>query len=74
MACDEIAGIFYAYRKINPIPYGEMKVTSIKKRLKEKAFAAKINRDVINRGVAALEIELDDHIAHLITFFSVMTL
>ena len=49
MACDEISGIFFAYRKVNPIPYGQMKVSSILKRLKEKAFAAKIERETIPR-------------------------
>jgi predicted hydrolase (HD superfamily) len=72
MACDEIAGIFYAYRKLNPIPYGDMKVKSIKKRLKEKAFAAKVSRDVISRGVEKLGVELDEHVANLIKFFSVL--
>ena len=70
MACDEISGIFYAYRKLNPIPFGEMKASSIGKRLKEKTFAAKIDRDVINRGVEALDVSLEEHIQNLIKFFS----
>ena len=70
MACDEIAGIFYAYRKLNPIPYGEMKPSSIKKRLTEKSFAAKIDREVINRGCEYLGVGLDEHIANLIKFWS----
>jgi predicted hydrolase (HD superfamily) len=72
MACDEISGIFYAYRKLNPIPYGEMKASSIKKRLNEPNFAAKIERPVIYRGCEALEIPLDEHIANLINFFKVI--
>lgn len=70
MACDEISGIFYAYRKLNPIPYGEMKASSIKKRFAEKSFAAKIDRSIITRGVESLDITLDDHINNLINFFS----
>ena len=70
MACDEISGIFYAYRKMNPIPYGEMKVSSINKRLKEKAFAAKIHRESIYRGCELLEVPLDEHINNLIKFFA----
>ncbi len=72
LACDEISGIFYAYRKLNPIPYGEMKVNSIKKRLAEKAFAAKIERDTIYRGCDLLNIMLDEHIANLIRFFKIL--
>ncbi len=69
LACDEISGIFYAYQKINPIPYGEMKVKSIKKRLKSKAFAAAIDRETVYLGCEKLGVELDDHIANLIGFF-----
>lgn len=70
MACDEISGIFYAYRKLNPIPYGKMKVSSILKRLKEKAFAAKIERETIYRGCEALGVPLETHVENLIRFFS----
>ena len=73
MACDEISGIFYAYKKLNPIPYGDMKVSSINKRLKEKSFAAKIERDTIYRGCEALGVRLDQHIANLIEFFAGLT-
>ncbi len=70
IACDEISGIFYAYQKINPIPYGEMKVSSIKKRLKSKAFAAKIDREIIYMGCERLGIEPAKHIENLIRFYS----
>ena len=72
IACDEISGIFYAYRKINPIPYGEMKVKSILKRLKTKSFAAKIERETIYMGCEKLGVDLNDHIANLIQFFAVL--
>jgi len=72
IACDEISGIFYAYRKINPIPYGEMKVKSIGKRLKTKSFAAKIERETIYMGCEKLGVQLNDHITNLIQFFSVL--
>src|SRR5215212_3329611 len=35
LACDEISGIFYAYRKLNPVRYGDMKASSIKKKVKD---------------------------------------
>lgn len=69
MACDELCGIFYAYRKLNPIPFKDMKASSIKKRLGEKAFAAKIDRPTITRGCELLGVSLDDHVANLIRFF-----
>ena len=70
VACDEISGIFYAYQKINPVPYGEMKVKSIKKRMKSRAFAAKIDREIIYMGVEKLGVPLDEHISNLIRFFA----
>ena len=70
LACDEISGIFYAYRKLNPIPYKDMKANSIKKRLKEKNFAAKIERETIYRGCEKLDVDVDKHIENLISFFS----
>lgn len=69
MACDEVSGIFYAYQKLNPIPYGQMKVSSLEKRFKDKGFAAKIERDVILRGCTALGVTLPEHFKHLIEFF-----
>ncbi len=69
LACDEICGIFFAYRKVNPIPYGEMQVKSIKSRLKEKAFAAKIDRSTIYLGCEHLGVTIDDHVGNLIGFF-----
>lgn len=70
LACDEISGIFYAYKKLNPIPYGEMKVSSIKKRVGDKSFAPKIEREHIYRSVEEFGMTLDEHIENLITFFS----
>ncbi|MFT7507666.1 MAG: putative hydrolase (HD superfamily), partial [Acidimicrobiales bacterium] len=70
IACDEICGIYYAYQKLNPIPYEEMKTTSIKKRLRELKFAPGINREHIYNGVENFEITLDEHIENLTSFFS----
>lgn len=72
IACDEMSGIFYAYKRINPIPYAHMKVSSLLKRLNEKGFAAKIDRPTIYRGVEALGVTLEDHITHMIRFLSRM--
>ncbi|PIR68232.1 hypothetical protein COU49_02040 [Candidatus Nomurabacteria bacterium CG10_big_fil_rev_8_21_14_0_10_35_16] len=71
-ACDEICGIFYAYRKMNPVPYGEMKLKSIKKKLDEKSFAAKIERESIYKGCEYLGVTLDEHILNLIDFFKIL--
>ena len=70
VACDEISGIFYAYRKMNPVRYGDMKPGSIKKKFKDRTFAAKIDRATIQMGCDRLGVALDDHIAHLVRFLA----
>ena len=72
IACDELCGIFYAYQKLNPVPFGEMKVKSIKKRLKERKFAPGIDRTHIYEGVEDFGITIEEHIENLITFFSAL--
>jgi len=68
IACDEICGIFYAYQKLNPVPFGDMKAKSIKKRLKETRFAPGIDRDHIMNGVEDFGITIDEHVDNLIAF------
>lgn len=72
LACDEISGIFYAYRKMNPVPYGQMKPGSIRKKFKEPSFAAKIDRSTIQLGCDKLGLDLDTHIANLVRFLAVL--
>lgn len=72
LACDEISGIFYAYRKMNPVRYGDMKPSSIKKKFKEPSFAAKVDRNTITLGCEKLGVPLDEHIANLVRFFAVL--
>jgi predicted hydrolase (HD superfamily) len=70
LATDELCGIFYAYRKMNPVRYGEMKASSIKKKIKDTAFAAKVDRATIYTGCEHLGITVDDHVANLIGFLA----
>ncbi len=72
LACDEISGIFYAYRKLNPVPYGQMKASSIRKKIREPAFAAKVDRRTITLGCEHLGVPVDTHVEHLIRFFAAL--
>ncbi len=72
LACDEISGIFYAYQKLNPIPFAEMKAKSIAKRVRDKGFAPKIDRDHINTAVDRIGIDVPTHAQNLITAFSIL--
>ncbi|HMV25540.1 MAG TPA: HDIG domain-containing protein [bacterium] len=66
-ACDELAGFITAVAYVRPTKsVKEVEVKSVRKKMKDKAFAAKVNRDDIINGAAALGIDLDEHIAFVI--------
>jgi putative nucleotidyltransferase with HDIG domain len=63
-ACDELAGFLTACALVKPgKSIHEVEVPSVKKKLKDKAFARGVNRDDVTRGAAELGVPLDDHIA-----------
>jgi predicted hydrolase (HD superfamily) len=66
-ACDELAGFITAVALIKPSKsLAEVDVKSVRKRMKDKAFARKVNRDDIINGAAAMGVDLDEHIAFCI--------
>jgi putative nucleotidyltransferase with HDIG domain len=65
-ACDELAGFISAVAKIRPEGIRGLRASSVKKKLKQKSFAAAVNRDDIARGAADLGVELDEHIQFVI--------
>lgn len=66
-ACDELAGFITAVALIKPgKSLAEVDVKSVRKRMKDKAFARKVNRHDIINGAAALGVELDEHIGFCI--------
>ncbi len=68
IAIDELAGLFFAVAKARPTGF-DMKLKSIKKKFKDKSFAAKIDRNEIKLGVEELGISLDEHFQFLIEVF-----
>ena len=66
-ACDELAGFITAVALIKPgKSLAEVDVKSVRKRMKDKAFARKVNRNDIIQGAAALGVDLDEHIGFCI--------
>jgi putative nucleotidyltransferase with HDIG domain len=66
-ACDELAGFITAVALIKPgKSLTEVDTKSVRKRMKDKAFARKVNRDDIVNGAAALGVDLDEHIGFCI--------
>jgi predicted hydrolase (HD superfamily) len=65
-AFDELSGLIHAYSLMRPGGYHEMDTKGVKKRLKEKSFAANVSRDDINDACERAGITLDDLIAFII--------
>ncbi len=65
-AVDELAGFITAVAYVRPTGLDGMKVKSVKKKLKDKAFAAAVSREDIAQGVEELGVDLDAHIGHVI--------
>src|ERR1017187_4983385 len=66
-ACDELAGFLTACSYVQPSrSIRDVQVKSVRKKLKDKAFARAVNRDDITNGAQELGVELDEHIAFCI--------
>lgn len=65
-ACDELCGFISACALVRPDGIYGLTAASVKKKLKNKGFAAKVNRDDISRGAADFEVDVDEHITFLI--------
>lgn len=65
-AFDELSGLIHAYSLMRPGGYEGMDVKGVKKRLKEKSFAANVSRDDIQDACERAGIALDDLIAFII--------
>ena len=66
-ACDELAGFITATALVKPSKsLAEVDAKSIRKKMKDKAFARSVSRDDITNGATALGIDLDEHITFCI--------
>lgn len=65
-AVDELAGFITAVAYVRPTKLDGMKPKSVKKKLKDKAFAAAVSRADIQQGADELGIDLSEHIANVI--------
>ena len=63
-ACDELAGFITACALVKPgKSLAEVEAKSVRKKMKDKAFARSVSRDDITTGAAELGVELEEHIA-----------
>lgn len=68
-ANDELSGIMHAVSILRPNRFSDMEVKSVKKKLKDKSFAANVSRDDINRGFELIGKTPEEHITFLIEVF-----
>ena len=65
-ACDELCGFIMAAAVIRPNKIADLEVSSIKKKLKDKAFARAVSREDIRNGAQEAGLDLDEHIRFVI--------
>ena len=67
-ACDELSGFISACALVKPTrKVAEVEVASVKKKMKDKAFARSVSREDIVQGAAGMEVDLETHIAFCLT-------
>jgi predicted hydrolase (HD superfamily) len=66
-AFDELSGFIHAYSLMRPEKYDGMEIKGVKKRLKDKTFAAQVSREDISDATTRAGIELDDLITFVVT-------
>jgi len=66
LACDELAGFVVACSLVRPEGISTLTPKSVKKKLKDKAFAAKVDREIIHQGIELLGVEPNAHIQFVI--------
>jgi predicted hydrolase (HD superfamily) len=66
LACDELTGFIVACCQVRPDGIASLETKSVVKRLKDKGFAAKVERDEVYKGAELFGVDLADHIAFII--------
>jgi predicted hydrolase (HD superfamily) len=66
LACDELTGFVGACCLVRPGGITTLEPKSVLKKLKDKGFAAKVDREEVTAGATLLEVDLDAHIAFVI--------
>ena len=65
-ACDELTGFVVACALVRPNGIWDLESKSVKKKLKDKAFARTVNRDEVYEGAEELAVDLGEHIDFII--------
>jgi putative nucleotidyltransferase with HDIG domain len=65
-ACDEVTGMVTATALVRPTKIQGLEVSSVRKKMKAKGFAAGVNRDDLVNGAQELSVDLNEHITFVI--------
>ncbi len=65
-ACDELSGFIYACCLVRPTGIDDLRPRTVKKKLKDRTFAAGVSRDEVERSIELLGVERDVHIQNVI--------
>lgn len=71
-ACDELSGLMHAIALMRPNGFADMEYKSVKKKIKDKSFAANVSREDITTGFALIAKEPKEHVEFLISVFKQM--
>ncbi|TVP76021.1 MAG: HD domain-containing protein [Gemmatimonadales bacterium] len=66
VACDELSGLVVACCLVRPNGIDDLKPKSVRKKLKDRAFAAGVSREEVARGVELLGLDRNEHIQNVI--------
>ncbi|MEX0843039.1 MAG: HD domain-containing protein [Gemmatimonadota bacterium] len=66
LACDELSGLVVACCLVRPNGIDDLKPKSVIKKIKDKAFAAGVDREELDRGIELIGIERNEHIQNVI--------
>jgi putative nucleotidyltransferase with HDIG domain len=66
-ACDELSGFVHACGLVRPMGLEGLEPKSVRKKLKQPSFAAGVHRDEVYAGAELIGLELDEHIANVVS-------
>ncbi|HET9984734.1 MAG TPA: HD domain-containing protein [Longimicrobiales bacterium] len=66
LACDELTGLITATALVRPTGIEGLEPKSVKKKMKDRTFAAGVDREEVVRGAELLGVDFDEHVANVI--------